>query len=144
MTDGTIWYSKEGEELKGFNSKDGLAIKLLMSKGIEVCLISARDSLPLRRRIKELGLKYFVLGQPDKVLGCKKILEQLTLDKENAAYIGDDILDIQAMNLCGWSFAVSDSVKSVIETAKTVLSSAGGKGAIREVFEILNEINDSK
>ena len=143
LTDGTIWYGKEGEELKAFNSKDGLALKLLMSKGIEVCLVSARDSLPLRKRIKDLGIKYFVLGQPDKVIACKQILAKLAIDKQNAAYIGDDNLDIKAMNYCGWSFAVSDAVDPVIKVSKTVLSKKGGKGVIREVFDILDKFNYS-
>ena len=139
LTDGKIWYGKNGEELKGFNSKDGLAIKHLQSKGIEFCLISARDSGPLRKRIEDLGLRHFVLGQSDKILGCKKILEKLNIKKDYAAYIGDDNLDIEAMNYCGWSFTVSDAVTPVIDTAKTVLTSAGGQGVIREVLDYINK-----
>ena len=142
LTDGTIWYGKDGEEIKGFNSKDGLAIKLLLSRGIEVCLISARDSLPLKKRVKDLGLKYCLLGQPDKALGCRQILDKLCIEKEFAAYIGDDNLDIPAMNYCGWSFAVSDAVRPVIEAANTVLSSNGGKGAIREVLELVDKVSN--
>ena len=142
LTDGTIWYGNNGEELKGFNSKDGLAIKLLLTRGIEVCLISARDSLPLKKRVKDLGLRNCVFGQSDKVLGCKQILNKLGIEKEYAAYIGDDNLDIDAMNYCGWSFAVSDAVGPVIECAKTVLSSNGGKGVIREVFDLVDNASD--
>lgn len=140
LTDGKIWYGKNGEELKGFNSKDGLAIKLLMSKGIEVCLVSARDSLPLRKRIQDLGIKYFSLGQQDKVMACKEILSKLAFDNKNAAFIGDDILDINPMNYCGWSFAVSDAVEPVIKNSKTVLSGKGGTGIMREVYEILDKL----
>ena len=137
LTDGKIWYGNEGEELKGFHSRDGLAIKLLMKNGIEFALISARDSKPLRRRAKDLGIKYFIFGQEDKVAGCKQILSDLKIDKSNAAYIGDDNIDIPAMDYCGMSFTVSDAVDPVLIKANITLNSKGGEGAIREIADLI-------
>ena len=137
LTDGRIWYGKTGEEIKAFHSRDGLAIKLLLSSGIKFALISARDSEPLRKRIEDLGIKYFCLGQEDKVMACKQILKELKIDKENAAFIGDDNIDIPAMKFCGWSFTVADAIFPVVKTAKTLLSSKGGEGAIREIADLI-------
>ncbi len=137
LTDGKIWYGNEGEELKGFHSRDGLAIKLLMKQGIQFALISARDSKPLRKRAKDLGIKYCILGQENKVAGCIKVLSDLKIDRSNAAYIGDDNIDILAMEYCGMSFTVSDAVKPVIAKASIVLNSKGGEGAIREIADLV-------
>ncbi len=142
LTDGKIWYGNEGEELKGFHSRDGLAIKLLMKQGIQFALISARDSKPLRKRAKDLGIKYCILGQEDKVAGCIQVLSDLNIDRSNAAYIGDDNIDIPAMEYCGMSFTVSDAVKPVIGKANIVLNSKGGEGAIREVADLVLQKNN--
>ena len=140
LTDGKIWYGMNGEEIKAFNSKDGLAIKSFIKEGIQVCLLSARDSIPLRNRAKDLGITYFIFGDEDKLNGCKYILNKLGISKDHAAFIGDDIIDMEAMRYCGWSFTVSDAVKPVIDEAKTILKCKGGEGAIREIYEILNKI----
>ena len=141
LTDGKIWYGNEGEELKGFNSKDGLAIKLLMKKGIEFVLISARDSQPLRRRAKDLGIKYCIFDQEDKLSGCKQVLSNLNIDRSCSAYIGDDNIDIPAMEYCGMSFTVADAVSPVLSKANVVLKSKGGEGAIREIADLIFETN---
>ena len=142
LTDGKIWYGNEGEEVKAFHSRDGLAIKLLKKKGIEFALISARDSKPLRRRAKDLGIKYCIFNQENKLAGCKEVLSDLNIDSSYAAYIGDDNIDIPAMEYCGMSFTVSDAVKPVIVKANIVLNSKGGEGAIREVADlIMQKIN---
>ena len=140
LTDGKIWYGEKGEQIKAFHSRDGLAIKLLISNGIQFGLISARDSEPLRKRAKDLGIKYLILGEEDKVLGCKKLLQELNINKDNAAYIGDDNIDIPAMEYCGFSFTVKDAVKPVLEKAKLVLKSKGGEGAIREISDLIFDI----
>ena len=137
LTDGKIWYGNNGEELKGFHSRDGLAIKLLMKNGIQFALISARDSKPLRKRANDLGINYCIFGQEDKVEGCKEVLSELNIDRSNAAYIGDDNIDIPAMDFCGISFTVSDAVKPVLAKANIVLKSKGGEGAIREVADMI-------
>ena len=109
-----------------------------MKKGIEFALISARDSKPLRKRANDLGIKYCIFGQEDKVAGCEEVLSDLKIDKSHAAYIGDDNLDILRWIIVA-SFTVSDAVKQVLNFADIILNSKGGEGAIREISEILLE-----
>lgn len=139
LTDGRLWYGADGEELKAFHARDGLAIKQLMQRGIRVALVSGRDSPALRHRMAELGIVHAVLGQPDKAAGCRQIAAELGLDLEACAYVGDDSLDLPGMALCGWSFAVADAPEVVQSAARWVLNTCGGEGAIREVAQMLLE-----
>ncbi|MDM7958648.1 MAG: 3-deoxy-manno-octulosonate cytidylyltransferase [Synechococcus sp. WH 8007] len=140
LTDGRLWYGPEGEELKAFHVRDGLAIKQLISSGIAVALVSGRDSLALRRRMADLGIEHAVLGQPDKAAGCRQMAADLGLELEALAYVGDDSPDLAGMALCGWSFAVADAPAAVQVAARSVLSSRGGNGAIHEVAQFLLEL----
>ena len=139
LTDGRLWYGTEGEELKAFHARDGLAIQQLMQSGIEVALVSGRDSPVLRRRMAELGIQHAVLGQPDKAAACRQIAAELVVALEACAYVGDDSLDLPGMALCGWSFAVADAPEVVQSAARSVLNTRGGEGAIREVAQMLLE-----
>jgi len=139
LTDGRLWYGADGEELKAFHARDGLAIKELMQRGIEVALVSGRDSPALRRRMSDLGIQHAVLGQPDKASACRQIAAELGVDLHACAYVGDDSLDLLGMVLCGWSFAVADAPPAVQSAARTVLNTRGGEGAIREVAQMLLE-----
>jgi len=139
LTDGRLWYGPEGEELKAFHARDGLAIKELMQNGIEVALVSGRDSLALRRRMAELGIQHAVLGQADKASACQQMAAELRVDLHACVYVGDDSLDLPGMALCGWSFAVADAPEVVQSAAGSVLSTRGGEGAICEVAQMLLE-----
>ncbi|UPM49187.1 3-deoxy-manno-octulosonate cytidylyltransferase [Synechococcus sp. A10-1-5-1] len=139
LTDGRLWYGPDGEELKAFHSRDGFAIKQLIQRGIQVALVSGRDSLALRRRMAELGIQHAVLGQPDKASACRQIAAELGVDLEACAYVGDDSLDLPGMECCGWSFAVADAPEVVQSAARSVLNTCGGEGAIREVAQMLLE-----
>ena len=109
----------------------------MINKGIEFVLISARNSKPLIKRAKDLGIKHCIFGQENKVEGCKQVLSDLNIDKSFAAYIGDDNIDIPAMDYCGMSFTVSDAVKPVLAKADIILKSKGGQGAIREIADMI-------
>ena len=137
LTDGRLWYSSDGEQLKAFHARDGLAIKVLMQQGIQVALVSGRDSEPLRRRISDLGLTHVRLGEPDKAKACTNLASDMGLELEALAYVGDDTLDLPGMECCGWSFAVADAPEAVRRSAGHVLHCRGGGGAIREVAELL-------
>jgi len=139
LTDGRLWYGPEGEELKAFHVRDGLAIKQLISSGIAVALVSGRESPALRRRMAELGIQHAVLGQADKASACRQMAAELGVDLEACAYVGDDSLDLPGMALCGWSFAVADAPEVVQSAAGSVLNTRGGEGAIREVAQMLLE-----
>jgi 3-deoxy-manno-octulosonate cytidylyltransferase (CMP-KDO synthetase) len=139
LTDGRLWYGPEGEELKAFHARDGLAIKELMQRGIQVALVSGRDSPALWRRMADLGIQHAVLGQADKAAACRQIAAELGVDLASCAYVGDDSLDLPGMALCGWSFAVADAPLAVHQVARSVLNTRGGEGAIREVAQMLLE-----
>lgn len=137
LTDGRIWYGTDGEQLKAFHARDGLAMRLLVQQGIQVALVSGRDSAPLRRRMHDLGITEAVLGEPDKARACQRLSERLQVDPSRMAYVGDDTLDLAGMEICGWSFAVADAPEGVKLAARHVLNTQGGSGAIREVAELL-------
>lgn len=137
LTDGRLWYSSEGEELKAFHARDGLAIKLLIKQGIHVALVSGRNSKALQSRIADLGIKHACLGEADKAKACAELQRKLNLSSKQMAYVGDDTLDLPGMAFCGWSFAVADAPLTVKQSARQVLQTQGGYGAIREITEIL-------
>ena len=138
LTNGLVWYGENGEELKSFNVKDGLAIKKLLSKGFKVGFISGRDSAPLRIRAKELGVEFIKLNQSDKKKGCLELINEMNLGSANLAYIGDDETDIPCCLLIPFSFAVNDCHKDLKKISRFHLNLKGGEGVINEFIEILN------
>jgi len=138
LTNGLVWYGDNGEELKSFNVKDGLAIKKLFSKGFKVGFISGRDSAPLRIRAKELGVEFVKFNQADKKKGCLELLSEMKLDIKNVAYIGDDESDIECCELIPFSFAVNDCHQDLKQIARFQLKKKGGEGVINEFIENLN------
>ena len=138
LTNGLVWYGDNGEELKSFNVKDGLAIKKLLSKGFKVGFISGRDSVPLRIRAKELGVEFVKFNQADKKKGCLELLTEMKLEVKNVAYIGDDESDIPCCSLINFSFAVNDCHQDLKQIARFQLKKKGGEGVINEFIENLN------
>ena len=138
LTNGILWYGDNGEELKSFNVKDGLAIKKLLSKGFKVGFISGRDSAPLRIRTKELGVKFIKFNQADKKKGCLELLSEMKLGVRNVAYIGDDESDIPCCSLIPFSFAVNDCHKDLKKISRFHLKEKGGEGVINGFIENLN------
>ena len=138
LTNGLIWYGKEGEQLKSFNVKDGSAIKKLLSKGFKVGFLSGRDSIPLQIRAKELGVKFVKFSQNDKRKGCLELLDEMELNAKNVAYIGDDETDISCCLLFPFSFAVNDSHEELKKVARFILKRKGGEGVINEFLEKFN------
>ena len=138
LTNGLVWYGNDGEQLKSFNIKDGSAIKKLLSKGFKVGLLSGRDSVPLRVRAKELGVKFLRLGQADKKEGCLELINEMKLQAVNLAYIGDDENDIPCCSLIPFSFAVKDCHEDLKKRSRFHLKVKGGEGVINEFIETLN------
>lgn len=137
LTDGTLSYGAVGEEIKHFNVKDGLGLKLLLQHEIEVAVITARESEALSRRMKDLGIVHFysnVSNKRDVFLG---LLGKLNISTELVAYVGDDVIDLPVMYEVGLSFAVADAHRLVLEDASLVTLAVGGRGAAREVSDFL-------
>ncbi|MGE6441443.1 3-deoxy-manno-octulosonate cytidylyltransferase [Psychrobacter sp. NPDC078409] len=145
LTDGGIYYDEHGECMKRFHVRDGLGIKLLQQAGIQVAVLSGKDSKPLRKRISDLGIDIFMLGIKNKEVACKEIIKQAGTTKVNTVYIGDDTIDLPAFISCGVAVAVADAPEYVKAKCDLVLETKGGFGALREIADkILIEQGYSK
>lgn len=137
LTDGQIIYGSGSHELKAFDVKDGHGLKLLQRAGIEIGIITGRESEVVARRASELGVTYLYQGAKDKLVPYGEILQQSGLSDEEIAYVGDDLIDLPILCRVGFSATVSDAVDEVRERVDYVASRAGGRGAVREVCDFL-------
>lgn len=137
LTDGRIIYNDKGEELKCFDVRDGHGIKLLMQGGIDVGIISGRESVASEYRARELGISILYQRIYDKVKIYKKITSEKGLRDNQVCYIGDDLVDIPLMRKVGFSVAVADGSEYIKEVADYVTVKNGGNGAVREVCELI-------
>ena len=137
LTDGRLWFGPEGETLKAFHVRDGLAIRLAQQAGLAVGLLSGRASAVVEQRALDLGLDAVVLGAEDKQRGFAAFLAGRGLDPAEVAYVGDDLPDLPVLAACGISFAPADAAAEVRARAEFTLSTRGGEGAVREAVENL-------
>ncbi|MDP8098561.1 KdsC family phosphatase [Pasteurella atlantica] len=137
LTDGGLYYNEKGEELKKFHVQDGLGIKMLLTTGTKVAVLSGGDSPLLRKRIDVLKIPYFLLGKMEKRTACLTLIEQAGVTPEETAYIGDDTLDLPAFEICGLAIAVADAPDYIKKQADLILKKAGGQGAFRELSDML-------
>jgi len=139
LTDGTITYTHEGKEIKSFHTRDGLGIRLLMESGVEVGLITARESEAVNRRVQDLGLRYVYQKAKNKLEVFQQLLEKLNLKPSEVGYMGDDWLDLPLLIRVGFAATVADAVPEVLKIAHYVTKRKGGRGAVREVCELILE-----
>jgi 3-deoxy-D-manno-octulosonate 8-phosphate phosphatase (KDO 8-P phosphatase) len=139
LTDGTITYTHEGNEIKSFHTRDGLGIRLLMESGVEVGLITARESEAVNRRVQDLGLKYVFQKAKNKLKVFEQLLEELNLQPSEVGYMGDDWLDLPLLVRVGFGATVEDAVPEVLRVAHYVTKRKGGRGAVREVCDLILE-----
>ena len=139
LTDGTITYTHEGTEIKSFNTKDGLGIRLLMESGVEVGIITARESEAVNRRGQDLGLKDVFQKAKNKLEIFEQLLKELNLQPSEVGYMGDDWLDLPLLVRVGFAATVSDAVPEVLQIAHYVTKNRGGRGAVREVCDLILE-----
>lgn len=137
MTDGRITYDSAGGETKAFDVKDGHGLKLVQRAGIQVGIITGRQSSIVARRAAELGIELVYQGAKDKSLPFREILEKLALLPEEVAYVGDDVVDLPIMRQVGFAVTVADAVDDVKPYAHMVTKRCGGRGAVREVCDFL-------
>ncbi|MFH0729942.1 MAG: HAD-IIIA family hydrolase [Pseudomonadota bacterium] len=135
LTDGGIVYNDDGQEIKSFNAKDGLGIRLLMDAGIRVGVVTGRRAPALVHRCKNLGINLIFDGIRDKAEALEQIVAQLGLYKHQIAFIGDDLPDLPIMKRVGVAVAVGDACEAVRERAAMVTTAHGGAGAVREFCE---------
>lgn len=137
LTDGGMYYSEHGDELKKFNTRDGMGFALLQQKGIITGIITSENVDLNRRRAEKLKLDILEAGCKDKVAAVRRICQEKGITLENVAYIGDDINDIELIRLVGFGCCPADAMLQVREVAKYVAKSKGGRGVIREVVEMI-------
>jgi len=143
MTDGTLYYSERGEELKAFNIQDGLGIKMLRQYGIEVALITARTSRAVELRAASLGIAHLHQGAEDKRGAYAALLAQLDLAAEQSGYMGDDLIDLPLITRCGFAATVPAAPQALKSRAHYVARAPGGHGAVREVCEFILHAQDA-
>jgi YrbI family 3-deoxy-D-manno-octulosonate 8-phosphate phosphatase len=137
LTDGGIWYDNQGVELKGFHIRDGLGIKLWQRAGFRFGLLTSRSSHIVKLRAQELGIEIVRQGFEDKLPVARDILRELDLAPEQVCYVGDDLTDLPVIRHVGLGVAVADAAAEVRAAASHVTESPGGRGAIRELVELV-------
>lgn len=136
MTDGKIYISENGELFKAFNVKDGYAINIILKKkNIIPIVITGRNSKIVEHRCNEIGIKHIYQGIEDKVLKAYEILDGLNLSFDECAYIGDDLNDLNCMELCNLKGCPSDAADEVMKICDFISKNKGGNGAVREFIE---------
>jgi 3-deoxy-D-manno-octulosonate 8-phosphate phosphatase (KDO 8-P phosphatase) len=137
LTDGLIYYGNSGDELKAFNIKDGLGIKLLQKTGVKVAIITGRRSELVARRARELGIEEVVQGREDKRQALLELCQRHGMDMSECAYMGDDLPDLGAILAAGLGMTVADASSAVREAADWCSHYNGGCGAVREACEFI-------
>lgn len=139
MTNGDLIFDADGKEYKVFNVKDGFGLVLLREAGIKVAVISARSSQVVTQRMSELGVGHIIQGARDKRAALEGLIGELAATQEQIAFTGDDIIDLPAMAAAGLSIAVGDAHPRVRAQADWTTSMPGGRGAVREICELILE-----
>ena len=142
LTDGRIWLFENGEEQKGFHTRDGLGIDLLHRAGLKSGIISGRTSSAVERRARGLGMEFVVQGCVEKQAAFADTLAQAGVSNAEVAFIGDDLNDIPLMRQSGLGVAVADAAAEARKLAHYVTQAAGGFGAVREVVELILKAQD--
>jgi 3-deoxy-D-manno-octulosonate 8-phosphate phosphatase (KDO 8-P phosphatase) len=137
LTDGRVWLFENGEEQKGFHTRDGLGIDLFHRAGLRSGIISGRTSTAVQKRAAGLGMSFVIQGCEDKRKAFAETLEQAGVEKLEVAYIGDDLNDIPLILQSGLGVAVADAAPETREHAHYVTTASGGFGAVREVIELI-------
>ncbi len=137
LTDGRIQFDADGREFKVFHVRDGYGIRRVLEAGIEVAIISGRKSVAVEKRAAELGIKNIHLGIDNKISVFKNLLAELGMGAEAAACVGDDTPDRDCMKAAGLGIAVADAHPDLDEVADWHTHLGGGKGAVREVCDLL-------
>lgn len=138
LTDGGVYYSARGEEMKRFSLRDGMGVERLRKlTGIETGIITGENTELLKRRTEKLNITEYHPGIKDKLIRFKEIITRLQLSSEEVAYIGDDVNDLEIIKTVGLSACPSDAMPSVRSSVTIVLQNKGGYGAFREFAELI-------
>ncbi len=137
FTDGRLYIGDDGAEYKAFHVHDGHGVRRLLAAGVEVAVISGRESAAVRRRMTDLGIKHVFERVADKVAVLQELQNSLGIDNAGTACIGDDLPDRAMMALAGLAVAVANGAPELTEVAHWRTEARGGEGAVREVCDLL-------
>lgn len=137
LTDGRIIYADDGREIKAFNVQDGSAIKMLAAEGIEIAILTGRDSPMVARRAGELGIRHLEQGLEDKGPAFQALCDRLGISLNETAHVGDDLADLVLFDLAGFSISVPNGHPAVKARADHITETAGGEGVARELAELV-------
>lgn len=137
LTDGSLYLGDNGQEYKAFNSKDGQGMKMLARQGVDTAIITGRTSKVVEHRMKDLQVRHLYQGAVEKLPVYERLLNDLGLEPEQTAFVGDDIVDLPIMLKVGLAVTVNDAHPLVKEHSHWTTPSVGGKGAVREFCEMI-------
>ncbi len=137
LTDGRMILSERGDELKAFHTRDGVAVALAKRAGLRTAIVTGESSPIAKARGAKLGVDSVVLGARRKGETVEALMTEFGLAADAVAYLGDDLLDIPAMQRVGLALAVRDAAAAVVGVAHAVTRAAGGQGAVRECVELI-------
>jgi len=137
LTDGSLYLSDSGEEIKAFNSHDGHGIRMLRESGVELAIVTGRTSRSVELRAGNLGIELLYQGVADKARVYAELLLARKIDAGATAYMGDDLVDLQVLRRCGLALTVPEAPLAVKQYADYVTRAPGGRGAAREACELI-------
>ncbi|MGD8642691.1 MAG: 3-deoxy-manno-octulosonate-8-phosphatase KdsC [Chromatiales bacterium] len=139
LTDGSLFLGDDGQQYKAFNSKDGHGMRMLIESGIEIAILTGRLSKVVEHRMRDLGIELVYQGHREKRPVFERLLDERGLEAREVAYVGDDIVDLPVMRRVGLAVGVQDAHPTVKQHAHWVTGLAGGRGAVRELCELIME-----
>lgn len=142
LTDGRLILGEDGTEYKAFHVRDGLGLNLLREAGIQVAIISARASKATAERMAALDIQYVYQGSENKAVTFAELIGRLGLDAGEVAYVGDDLVDLPVLRQAGLAATVADAHELVREHVDFVTAAAGGRGAVREICDLILSAQD--
>ncbi len=137
LTDNRLYYGDNGVEYKSFYTRDGHAMVLWRKSGLDLGVITGRQSQLVTQRMNDLKVKYLFQGVPDKLPVFEQLLQDEGLAAEEIAYMGDDILDLPILTRVGLASCPKDADPEVIKRVHFVSEKIGGQGAVRELIEMI-------
>jgi len=143
LTDGNLFFGDDGQEYKAFHSRDGHGMKMLRASGVEVGIITGRTSQVVEHRMTNLGIEHVYQGKVEKLPAFEELIARLQLTPAQVAYVGDDVVDLPIMLRVGLAVAVADAHPLVLKHAHWHTPHGGGRGAARDVCELIMEARGS-
>ena len=137
LTDGTLWYGAAGDELKAFHAFDGHGMKMLAAAGVPCALLSGRRSRAVAARARELGIKHVLQGIDEKLAAFHGLLKKMKLKSDQAGFMGDELVDLPVLTRCGFACAPREAPQDVRRRVHYVAATPAGRGAVREVCELV-------